>query len=148
MYKKIKVQPLAGALGAEIFGIDLSTEIDPVTLAEVRQAHLEHLVIFFREQNVSDLDLARFARNFGDLAMLPPHRQVPGNFPELLVIDKKPEGTLVFGWEWHTDTSHLEIPPLGSVLAARILPSVGGDTLFANQYMAYDTLSSGMKTML
>ena len=72
MYKKIKVQPLAGALGAEIFGIDLSAEIDPVTLAEVRQAHLEHLVIFFREQNVSDLDLARFARNFGELAMLPP----------------------------------------------------------------------------
>ncbi len=148
MYKKIKVQPLAGALGAEIFGIDLSTEIDPATLAEVRQAHLEHLVIFFREQNISDLDLARFARNFGELAMLPPHRQVPGNFPELLVIDKKPEGTLVFGWEWHTDTSHLEIPPLGSVLAARILPSVGGDTLFANQYMAYDTLSAGMKAML
>ncbi|MFZ4711872.1 MAG: TauD/TfdA dioxygenase family protein, partial [Zwartia sp.] len=56
MYKKIKVQPLAGALGAEIFGIDLSTEIDSATLAEVRQAHLEHLVIFFRDQNVSDLD--------------------------------------------------------------------------------------------
>ena len=95
MYKKIKVQPLAGALGAEIFGIDLSTEIDPATLAEVRQAHLEYLVIFFREQNVSDLDLARFARNFGKLAMLPPHRQVPGNFPELLVIDKKPELSLI-----------------------------------------------------
>ncbi|MEN9589563.1 MAG: (R)-phenoxypropionate/alpha-ketoglutarate-dioxygenase, partial [Pseudomonadota bacterium] len=55
MYKKIKVQPLAGALGAEVFGIDLSAELDPATFAEVRQAHLEHLVIFFREQNASDL---------------------------------------------------------------------------------------------
>ena len=148
MNSQIRVRPLAGALGAEVFGVNLSKELDAATLAEVRRAHLEHLVIFFRDQDASDADLARFARRFGDLAVLPPHRQHPGSLPELLVIDKKPDDALVFGWEWHSDTTHLEIPPLGSVLAARILPSVGGDTLFANQYRAFDTLSSGMQTML
>ncbi len=148
MYKHIKVEPIAGALGAEISGLDFSAELDPAVMAEVKQAHLEYLVIFFRDQKASDHDLARFARYFGELAALPPHRQTPGSFPELLVIDKMPETNLVFGWEWHSDTSHLPIPSLGSVLAARVLPSVGGDTLFANQYLAYDTLSEGMKKML
>jgi len=148
MYSKISVKPLAGALGAEVFNINLSSELDASTLADVKKAFSEYGVIFFRDQNVSDDDLARFARYFGELAVLPPHRQHPGSLPELLVIDKKPDTNLVFGWEWHSDTSHLEIPPLGSVLAAKILPPIGGDTLFANQYMAYETLSSGMKAML
>lgn len=148
MYLHIKVEPLAGALGAEIFGVDLSAVLDAATLQEVKRAYNEYLVIFFRDQNASDTDLANFARYFGDLAVLPAHRQAPGSFPELLVIDKKPEDNLVFGWEWHSDTSNLQSPPLGSVLAARQLPSVGGDTLFANQYLAYDTLSPGMKKML
>ncbi|MDO8941771.1 MAG: TauD/TfdA family dioxygenase [Burkholderiaceae bacterium] len=148
MYSHIDVRPIAGALGAEIFGVDFSKEMKPEVVAEIRQAYSQYLVVFFRDQNASDNDLARFARYFGDLAVLPPHRQVPGSLPELLVIDKKPDDALVFGWEWHSDTTHLDIPPLGSVLAARILPSVGGDTLFANQYLAYDTLSDGMKEML
>jgi taurine dioxygenase len=148
MASSIIVRPLAGSLGAEVFGVNLSGELDPSTVAQIRRAFHEYLVIFFREQDASDNDLAHFARYFGELAVLPPHRQHPGSLPELLIIDKKPEDALVFGWEWHSDTTHLEIPPLGSVLAARILPPVGGDTLFANQYMAYDTLSDGMKTML
>ena len=148
MYSRINVQPLAGALGAEIFGVNLSAELDSETREELSRAYSEYCVLFFREQDVSDRDLARFAHYFGELAVLPPHRQNPGSLPELLVIDKKPDIGLVFGWEWHSDTTHLEIPPLGSVLAAKILPPVGGDTMFANQYMAYDTLSSGMKAML
>jgi len=147
-YSRIEVQPLAGALGAEIFGVDLRRELDRETFAEIHRAHLEFQVIFFRDQRISDEELARFGRCFGELAPLPPHRQVPGRFPELLVIDKKPEDKLVFGWEWHSDTTHLEVPSLGSVLLGKVIPPVGGDTLFANQYLAYDTLSEGMKRSL
>jgi taurine dioxygenase len=147
-YSRIEVQPLAGALGAEVFGVDLRHELDRETLAEIRCAFLEYLVIFFRDQRISDGDLARFGRSFGELAPLPPHRQLPGRFPELLVIDKQPADKLVFGWEWHSDTTHLEVPSLGSILLGKIIPPVGGDTLFANQYMAYDTLSGGMKAAL
>lgn len=147
-FKIIHVLPLSGAAGAEVFGVNLSEQINDETLEKVKRAYHRFGVIFFRDQQVSDLDLARFAKYFGELAVLPPHRQHPGSLPELLVIDKKPETKLVFGWEWHSDTTHLEIPPLGSVLAAKLLPTVGGDTLFANQYLAYETLSDGMKNML
>lgn len=147
-YAQIEVRPLAGALGAEVFGVDLRRELKAETIAEIRRAFLDHCVIFFRDQEIADDDLARFGRCFGELAPLPPHRQVPGRFPELLIIDKQPSDKLVFGWEWHSDTTHLDVPSLGSVLLGRIIPPVGGDTLFANQYMAYDNLSDGMKKAL
>ena len=144
----IDVRPVAGGIGAEIFGPDLSEDLSEEMVAAVRSALLEHCVIFFRDQKISDDDLARFGRQFGELAPLPPHRQFPGKFPELLVVDKKPEDKLNFGWEWHSDTSHLEVPSLGSILVAKIVPPTGGDTFFANQYLAYDSLSDGMKKML
>ena len=147
-YQHIEVRPVAGAIGAEIFGADLREDLADDVVSEIRQALLDNLVIFFREQDISDDDLARFGRRFGDLAALPPHRQVPGKFPELLIVEKKPEDTMNFGWEWHSDTSHLKIPSLGSILVAKVVPPVGGDTFFANQYMAYDALSDGMKKML
>jgi len=147
-YQHIEVRPVAGAIGAEIFGADLREDLADDVISEIRAAFLDHLVVFFREQDISDDDLARFGRRFGDLAPLPPHRQVPGKFPELLIVEKKPEDTMNFGWEWHSDTSHLEVPSLGSILVAKIVPPIGGDTFFANQYMAYDALSDGMKKML
>ena len=147
-YTHIDVRPMAGALGAEVFGVDLSKAMDDATFDEVHRAFLENLVLFFRGQTLTDEQLAEFGRRFGPLAPLPPHRQHPGKFPELLVIDKTPEDKMVFGWEWHSDTTHLEVPTLGSILYAKILPPVGGDTLFANQYLAYETLSDGMKAML
>ena len=148
MYSEITVKPVSGAVGAEVFNVNLSRELPAKKLEEIKAAYAQYGVLFFRDQDVSDNDLARFARYFGELAVLPPHRQHPGSLPELLVIDKKPETKLVFGWEWHSDTTHLESPPLGSVLAAKLLPDVGGDTMFANQYLAYATLSEGMKAML
>lgn len=147
-YAHIDVKPMAGALGAEVFGVDLAQDIDDATFDEIHRAHLDHLVVFFRDQALTDEQLANFGRRFGALAPLPPHRQHPGKFPELLVIDKTPEDTMVFGWEWHSDTTHLPVPTLGSILYAKILPPVGGDTLFANQYLAYEALSDGMKDML
>tara|TARA_A100001037_G_scaffold285145_1_gene292195 strand:+ start:183 stop:1034 length:852 start_codon:yes stop_codon:yes gene_type:complete len=148
-YKHIDVRPVAGAIGAEIFGVDLAEdEMAPEVFEEVHRAFLEHCVIFFRDQAMDDDVLARFGRRFGELAPLPPHRQVPGKYPELLIVETQPEDKMVFGWEWHTDTSHLESPTLGSILYAKILPPVGGDTMFANQYLAYETLSDGMKELL
>ena len=148
VYSHIEVRPLAGALGAEIFGADLRRVLSDAAVAEIRAAFLAHGVVFFRDQRISDDELLRFGRRFGELAPLPPHRQFPGRFPELLVIDKQPADKLVFGWEWHSDTTHLDVPSLGSVLLGKVIPSVGGDTLFANQYLAYETLSATMKQLL
>ena len=144
----ITVTKMAGALGAEIGGVDLSTDLDEATVKDIRQALLDHLVIFFRDQELTDDDLIRTGRKFGELAPLPPHRQNPGMYPEILVVEKKPEDSINFGYEWHSDTTHLEEPPLGSILYAIEVPEHGGDTLFANQYLAYETLSDGLKETL
>ena len=95
-YSRIEVSPVAGAIGAEINGLDLGGDLSNDVIAEIREALLEHLVVFFRDQKISDEDLAKFGRYFGELAPLPPHRQFPGKFPELLVVDKKPEDKLSF----------------------------------------------------
>ena len=122
-YKNIDVKPIAGAIGAEIFGVDLAEEaMAPEVFEEVHTAFLRHCVSFFRDQAMDDDVLARFGRRFGELAPLPPHRQVPGKYPELLIVETKPEDDMVFGWEWHSDTSHLETPTLGSILYAKVLP--------------------------
>jgi taurine dioxygenase len=148
-YKHIEVKPISGSIGAEIFGVDLAEEeMAPEVFSEIHRAFLEHCVIFFRDQAMDDDVLARFGRRFGALAPLPPHRQVPGKFPELLIVETQPEDKMVFGWEWHSDTSHLETPTLGSILYSKVLPPTGGDTMFANQSMAYETLSDGMKALL
>ncbi|MBL4721108.1 MAG: TauD/TfdA family dioxygenase [Alphaproteobacteria bacterium] len=148
-YKHIEVTPISGMIGAEIHGVDITqAAIAPDVIDEIRHAFLENLVVFFRDQDLDDDALVGFGRKFGELAALPPHRQVPGSYPEILVVEKQPEDNMVFGWEWHSDTSHLETPSLGSILCAKIVPECGGDTLFANQYAAYDALSDGMKRML
>ena len=144
----ITIKRLGGTLGAEIDGVDLSENLDKTKIAHIRQALLDNLVIFFRDQNLTDEDLVRVGKNFGELAPLPPHRQNPGSQPEILVVEKKPSEKLNFGYEWHSDTTHLPIPPLGSILYALKVPQQGGDTMFANQYLAYDALSDGMKRML
>lgn len=142
------VMPIAGAVGAEISGIDLRAPLDAETIAALRRAFLTHLVLFFRDQPMSDADLIQFGQGFGRLAAIPPHRRLPGGDPHILVVEKQPEDRLNFGSEWHSDTTYLEAPTLGSILLAKEVPPVGGDTLFANQYRAYETLSDGMKAML
>ena len=142
------VTPISGAVGAEVSGIDLRAPLDAATVAALRWAFLDHLVLFFRDQPLSDADLIRFGRRFGSLADIPPHRRLPGGDPHILVVEKNPEDRLNFGSEWHSDTTYLETPTLGSILLAKDVPPVGGDTLFSNQYLAYETLSDGMKAML
>jgi len=143
----IEVTPIAGALGAEISGVDLSGELDDEMVGEIRQALLDHLVIFFRDQEITPEQHLTFARKFGNLVEYPLVNGLDDH-PEIVPVKKLEHETVNFGGLWHSDTAYLEFPPMGAVLCARELPPVGGDTLFANMYMAYDTLSDGMKGFL
>ena len=143
----ISVKPIAGALGAEIAGVDLSGPLPDSVIGEIRAALLDNLVIFLHDQQLSPEQQLDFGRRFGVLQV---HEFVGGTaaHPEIIEVRKEPQETRNFGGGWHTDVSYLERPALGSVLYAREVPDYGGDTLFANQYLAYETLSDGMKQML
>ncbi len=144
---KIKVAPISGALGAEISGVDLSRPIDDATFADIRQAFLDNCVIFFRDQKLTPDQQKDFGRRFGNLNVHPFVGHVAGH-PEIIPIIKEKDEKVNFGGGWHTDMSFLAEPPLGSVLYALETPNYGGDTLWANQYLAYEQLSAGMKKML
>jgi taurine dioxygenase len=146
-YETISVAPIAGALGAEVSGADLAQELPDATIAEIRRALLDHLVIFFRDQDLTPEQHLALGRRFGPLQVHDFVEAMPEH-PEILVVRKEPEETRNFGGGWHTDVSYLERPSLGSLLYALKVPEFGGDTLFANQYLAYETLSDGMKRML
>lgn len=143
----LDIRPVAGALGAEIHGVDLSQSLSDSTIAEIRQALLDHLVIFFRDQEITPEQHLIFAKHFGDTVEYPLVKGIEG-FPEIMGVVKLEHETLNFGGLWHSDTTYLEEPPLGSILVAKELPPYGGDTEFANMYLAYETLSDGMKELL
>ncbi len=144
---QIEVAPLSGALGAEISGVDLSEPLEDAVFEDIREALHEHLVICFREQHLTPESHKDFGRRFGPLNVHPHYRPVEGH-PEILPILKQPGDTGNIGGVWHSDVSFLERPALGSLLYALEVPSHGGDTLFANQYLAYETLSEGMRGLL
>lgn len=146
-YRFIDVTPLTPAIGAEIGGVDLATDLPNSTIAEIRDAFLEHLVVFFRDQSLTPDKLVKFAGRFGEIGYYPFVKGMDAH-PQVVEVAKKPNEKINFGGLWHTDTSYLEIPPMGSVLYAKEVPHVGGDTLFANMYLAYDALSEGMKKLL
>ena len=147
VYETISVSPIAGALGAEVSGADLSRPLSDATVGEIRAALLRHQVIFFRDQRLTPDQHLAFGRRFGELQIHDFVEAMPG-YPEILEVRKEPEETRNFGGGWHTDVSYLERPALGSVLYAREAPEYGGDTMFANQYLAYETLSPGLRVML
>ena len=146
-YQTIDVRPVSGALGAEIHGVDLREPLSGATIAEIRQAFLEYLVIFFREQVLTPKQLVDFARCFGELD---PHHVLRGldEQPEVLEIIREKTDKYIFAPGWHADVTWQKTPVLGSILYGVELPEQGGDTLFANQYLAYETLSDGMRSML
>jgi taurine dioxygenase len=144
---RLEVTPVAGALGAEITGIDLDSDLDEETVAGIRKAWLDHLVIFFRGQTLPPESLLRFARKLGQVVEYPFIKGIDG-FPEITPVLKLEHETVNFGGLWHSDTAYLAKPPMGTLLVAREVPPFGGDTLFANMYLAYETLSDGMKQML
>jgi alpha-ketoglutarate-dependent taurine dioxygenase len=144
---KLEVQPIAGALGAEVHGVDLGQDLEAAVVAEIRRALLEHCVIFFRDQEFDARQHKALARRFGDIFIHPNYYGVVPD-PEILEIRREPGDTRVVGEEWHSDTTMMAKPPMGAILYAIEVPPHGGDTLFANQYLAYETLSDGMKRML
>jgi taurine dioxygenase len=147
-YQRIEVRPIAGALGAEIGGVDLAGSLDNQAFSEVVQALHEHFVIFFRDQRLTPEQHIGFARRFGALDVHEFVEHMPGH-PEIIeVIKEKQERGRNFGGLWHSDVTYQEKPALGSVLYAKEVPQSGGDTLFANQYLAFESLSEGMRRML
>ena len=143
----MQVTPLSGALGAEIAGIDLSVELSNSDAAEVHEAFLAHRVLFFRDQRLSPRKFVRFARLFGEPDIYPFIKGLPDT-PEVIEIIKTETDTRNFGGSWHSDTSYMECPALGTTLYALETPKAGGDTLFANTTMAHEALSDGMKALL
>ena len=147
-YRRIKVLPISGALGAEIEGVDASQPLNDDVITEIRRAFAEHLVIFFRDQTLTPEQQTRFATIFGPLTKHPFIKTMPDNpYVAPLIRDADATG-LNFGGQWHCDATFLEEAPLGSLLYAVEIPPYGGDTMFANLILAYDTLSAGMKKML
>ncbi len=146
-YRHIEVRPLAGALGAEIRGVDVARPLAPEVVAEIRRCWLDHLVIFLREQALTPQQLLALASAFGEPMAYPQLRGLP-ECPLVTPVVKLPHERLNFGGIWHSDTTYLERPPMASVLYAVETPPHGGDTIFASQYLAYETLSDGLKRTL
>jgi taurine dioxygenase len=145
--KSISVAPAAGAIGAEISGIDLSQELSDDSVAAIRQALLDHLVVFFREQELTPRQIMAFARRFGEPVTYPFVKGLD-DFPEITPILKRESDRSNFGGLWHSDTTYQEVPPMGTILYGIEIPPYGGDTEFANQYLAYETLSAPLRGFL
>ncbi|MEK9661714.1 MAG: TauD/TfdA family dioxygenase [Alphaproteobacteria bacterium] len=143
----MEIEPVTGVIGAEVHGADLEDLTDS-QFADIEQAFTDHLVLFFRDQKPLSLDAhVAFGRRFGPLHT---HPVAPGpeGHPEVMIIQADANSTYADGNNWHSDVSCDELPPLGSCLQLRVLPPVGGDTLFANMYAAYETLSPMMQDFL
>ena len=142
----MEIRRIAGALGAEILGVDLASSTDQ-EISLIRKTWLEHLVVFFRDQHLTPEQFMAFARRIGKPVEYPFVKGIAG-FPEIIEVKKLEHEKVPFGGIWHSDTAYLEEPPMASMLLARELPPAGGDTLFANMYLAYETLSDGLKKIL
>jgi taurine dioxygenase len=142
----ITVEKLTEAIGAEVRGVDLSEPLDTDTVASVRGALLDNLVLFFRDQHMTTDDHIRFASYFGEID-LPLFRTAASPRPEVIVLDQvEPRGQGADSW--HADNTYMECPPMGSILRAVMLPPVGGDTCFASMVAAYQALSPAMQQLL
>ena len=146
-YRHFKVRPIAGALGAEIEGVDAARPLDGAVIAEIRQAFLDHLVIFLRNQKLTPQAQLAFARQFGEPMEYPQLKGLP-ECPLITPVVKLAHERVNFGGIWHSDTAYLERPPMASMLYAVETPPHGGDTLFANQYLAHETLSEDLRRRL
>jgi len=145
-YDHIDVKPISGALGAEVHGVDV-TAASPAAWDEMRAAFLEHIVLFFPGQALDPKGVAAAGAQFGALGFYPFIEGLPEE-PHVFPLIKEPEERKNFGEGWHSDTTYTEIPPMATVLYAVEVPEVGGDTMFANMYLAYESLSDGMKALL
>ena len=143
----LSVHPIAGTVGAELHGVDISQDLDADTISEIRSALLDHGVIFFRGQTLDHAQHKRFARRFGDIFIQPNFRGV-GADDEILEIRRQPTDTRIVGENWHADTTMMAEPPMGAILYGVEVPPYGGDTQFSSLHHAYEALSDGMKSLL
>jgi taurine dioxygenase len=143
----IEIRPIAGALGAEIHGVDVAADLPDATIAAIRAALNAHGVIFFRDQQLDTARHKAFTRRFGEIFIHPNYKGI-GTDDEIVSIVRQPGDTKIVGEEWHADTTMVAEPPMGAILYAIEVPPYGGDTMFANQYLAYETLSDAMKRMI
>ena len=146
-FNHIKVKPISGAMGAEVFDVDLSSELSSETWNEIKDAFHNFLVLIFRDQNLTDQQQFNFTQRFGKLI---PHPYVKGlpEIPEIFKIIREPGESYSWDGFYHSDLMFLKKPPLGATLYAKECPPFGADTAFTNMYLAYDTLSDGMKDLL
>jgi len=146
-YETIEVKRVSPHIGALIGGVDLSGTLSNRQVEELHDALDQHLVLFFRDQDL-DYDAAkRFGRHFGELA-IHPNTPGPEGHPEILPIHADANSKLINGERWHSDVSCNEEPSYASILHLKTVPDIGGDTIFASQYAAYDALSPRLQTYL
>ena len=147
-YQTIEVRKLTPTIGAEIHGVDLSRPLGNQQFQEVHDALMENLVIFFRDQELTHDQHKDFGRRFGELHMHPTSTRKDWDHPEILTIKADENSKHVSGEEWHSDVSCDPEPPMGSILYMKELPpDNGGNTLFANMYRAYETLSAPIQKL-
>ena len=148
MGDRIEIRKLTPHIGAEIHGVDLARPLSDATFKTIHDALIENCVIFFRDQDLTVDQHKTFGQRFGELHVHPAAPAVLPDHPEILVIHADENSKHVAGENWHSDVSCDLEPPMGSILYMHELPPVGGDTLFASMYAAYDALSEPMKRML
>jgi taurine dioxygenase len=144
----LRIERLAGALGAEVHGIDLARPLSAAAKQALHEAWMEHQVLFFREQAITVDQHKAFARNFGALHVHPVLQQMADQgHPEIVVLESDASRPVVAD-RWHSDVTFEKCPPLGSILRAVAVPAAGGDTLWASMYAAYAALSDAMQRLL
>ncbi len=149
----LNIRPLSAGCGAEVSGIDITRPLAAATIAELHQAHARHCILLFRDCKLTPEQHIAFSAQFGAL-----ESHVVGDFnlpghPEIFVVsnvkeDGKLKGAVYAGQYWHSDLSYMKQPSMGSLLLCHEMPEIGGDTMFANMYQAYDTLSEPMQRFL
>ncbi len=146
-YNHIRIKPITGAMGAEVFDIDLSKNLNDEAFTEITSAFHEHLVLIFRDQHITDQQQYDFSARFGPII---PHPFVKGlpEIPEIFQIIREPGEAYSWDGNFHTDLQYLEKPPLGATLYCKACPPYGADTAFSNMYLAFETLSERMQELL
>jgi len=153
LLQQLEIRPLHDALGAEVLGLDLSAPLSDEDFGRIHQAHLDHHVLVFRDQRITPDQQVAFSRRFGVLQTHVLRDFALPGCPDVLVVSNirengRPIGLGDAGVFWHSDLSYKEKPSLGSLLHAQVLPAEGGDTLFANQHTAHESLPKALKDLI
>lgn len=141
------IKPLTGTIGAELLDVDISRDLSEQKITDIRQALLQYKVVFFRDQTLSPEQHIAFTEKFGAISQTPVYKTL-NEYPQIMAVVKEATDRDIIGDTWHTDETYQPTPPMGSLLYAREVPQVGGDTLFADLYRAYEGLSDKLKEQI